>query len=305
MIRVRHAVFLAFAAQALIAQQPRDPRASLFVSSSWLADHLKDPDLVLLHVGDKPEYDAGHIPGARYLSLQDISVSDRTNPNGLVLEVPSATDLHERLAALGIGDKSRIVVYFGKDWVSPTTRVLFTLDYAGLGAQSTMLDGGMPRWKAENRDLTTEVPAPKTGNLSPLKVRYLVVDADWVNAHRRDSHVSIVDARDTVFYKGIRAGGRPPTEQRAGHIANAKSVFFGSLFDENNVLKSPEELRAIFTAAGVQPGDTVVTYCHIGQQATATLFAARSLGHPTLLYDGSFEDWSRRSALPVDNPSKP
>jgi len=286
-----------------VPAQGRDPRASLLVSTSWLSDHLKDPDLVLLHVGEKSEYDAGHIPGARFVQLQDISVSDRNNPEGLVLEMPAATDLHDRLAALGIGDKSRVVVYFGKDWVSPTTRVLFTLDYAGLGAQSAMLEGGMPQWKTENRALSTEVPAATAGSLSPLKVRPLIVTADWVNAHRQSRGVSIVDARDTVFYKGIRAGGRPPQEQRAGHIAGAKSVYFGSLYDEKtNSLKSPTELRSIFSAAGVQPGDTVVTYCHIGQQATATIFAARSLGHPVLLYDGSFEDWSRRTALPVEKP---
>jgi len=283
--------------------QGRDPRAGLLVSTSWLAEHLRDPDLVLLHVGEKPEYDAGHIPGARFVQLQDISVSDRTNPDGLVLEMPSAADLHDRLAALGIGDKSCVVVYFGKDWVSPTTRVLFTLDYAGLGAQSAMLEGGMPQWKAENRALTVDVPAPTSGSLSALKVRPLIVSADWVNAHRQSRGISIVDARDTVFYKGIRAGGRPPQEQRAGHIAGAKSVFFGSLYDDKtNSLKTPTELRAIFAAAGVQPGDTVVTYCHIGQQATATIFAARSLGHPVLLYDGSFEDWSRRTQLPVEKP---
>src|SRR5437016_5694522 len=79
--------------------QTRDPRAAMTVSGAWLADHLKDPDLVLLHVGEKSEYDAEHLPGARYVSLQDISVSDRTNPNGLILEVPATNDLHDRLAA--------------------------------------------------------------------------------------------------------------------------------------------------------------------------------------------------------------
>ena len=304
MIKTFSRASLVFAVAASVgAQQAKDPRAAITVSTAWVADHLKDPDLVLLHVGEKPEYDAAHLPGARYVTLQDISVSDRTSPTGLVLEVPPPADLHDRLAALGISDNSRIVVYFGKDWVSPTTRVLFTLDYAGLGAHGALLEGGMPQWKTENRELTAEVPAPKTGNLSTLKTRSLVVDADWVRAHLGKPGISVVDARDTVFYKGIRAGGRPPAEQRAGHVAGAKSVFFGSLFDDRNLLKPASELRALFAAAGVQPGDTVVTYCHIGQQATATLFAARSLGHPVLLYDGSFEDWSRRTTFPVDNPA--
>lgn len=290
-------LLLAFAATAA-AQQPRDARSAILVSSAWVAEHLKDPDLVLLHVGDKAEYDAGHLPGARFVALQDISVSDRTNPNGLTLEVPS--DLRERLANLGIGDKSRVVVYYGNDWISPSTRVMFTLDYAGLGAQSALLDGGMQQWKREGRALTTDVPPAVVGALSPLRTRALVVDAEWVRTHVGRAGVSIVDARDTVFYSGTRTGGRPGAEHRTGHIAGARSVYFGSLFDEQNALKPAKDLAALFAAAGVQPGDTVVTYCHIGQQASATLFAARSLGHPVLLYDGSFEDWSRKAGFPVE-----
>ena len=117
------------------------PRQNLVVDAAWLKAHLADPDLVLLHVGDKEEYEAAHIPGARFVSQQDISVSDHSG-KGLMLEMPPAEDLRHRLEALGISDKSRIVVYYGKDWVSPSTRVMFTLDYAGLGARSSLLDGG-------------------------------------------------------------------------------------------------------------------------------------------------------------------
>jgi thiosulfate/3-mercaptopyruvate sulfurtransferase len=288
------------------AQPQADPRAAITVSPASLAEHLSDPDLVLLHVGDKAEYEAGHIVGARFVTLQDISVSGAASPTGLTLELPAVSDLHDRLAALGIGDKSRVVVYYGNDWVSPTTRVIFTLDYAGLGAQSAMLDGGMQRWKREGRALTTELPAAKSGALSPLRTRQIVVDAEWVRAHASAPHVAIVDARDTLFYSGIRAGGRPGAEHRAGHIPGAKSVFFNTLFDAQNALKPASELEALFSASGVQPGDTVVTYCHIGQQASATLFAARSLGHPVLLYDGSFEDWSRHENFAVEKtPKKP
>jgi thiosulfate/3-mercaptopyruvate sulfurtransferase len=300
----RGLLFVALTAYAAAAQQARDPRAAITVSTSWLAEHLRDPDLVLLHVGDKPEYDAEHLPGARYVTLQDISVSDRTNPQGLVLEVPAPDDLRNRLAALGIGDKSRIVVYYGKDWISPATRVLFTLDYAGLGAESALLDGGMQRWKREGHVVTTELPPVKAGELSALHVRPLVVDAGWVKSRIGQAGTAIIDARDTVFFNGQRTGGRPNFEHRTGHIAGARSVYFGSLFDENNALKPATELKALFAAAGVQPGDTVVTYCHIGQQATATLFAARALGHTVLLYEGSFEDWSRRADTPVKNPAK-
>src|SRR5438067_13345185 len=102
------------------------PRQSLVVDVGWLKAHLADPDLVLLHVGDKAEYEAAHIPGARFVSLNDISVSDHSG-HGLMLEMPAAEDLRHRLEALGISDASRVVVYYGKDWVSPSTRVMFLL----------------------------------------------------------------------------------------------------------------------------------------------------------------------------------
>src|SRR5258705_6391849 len=179
----RASLLLVLTTQAAFAQQAgteaRDPRATITVSTAWLADHLKDPDLVLLHVGEKPEYDAGHIPGARFVSLQDISVSDHSSPAGLMLEMPAAGDLHDRLAALGIGDRSRIVVYYGKDWVTPSTRVMFTLDYAGLGSRSALLDGGMQQWKRDGHVITSESPAAQAGNLSPLRTRPIIVDATW------------------------------------------------------------------------------------------------------------------------------
>lgn len=296
----------AFAAVLLAAanaggQVARDPRAALLISPAALAERMKSPNLVLLHVGDRAQYDSAHIKGAHYVSLQDISISGEA-ADGLTLQLPSDADLRTRLATLGIGDSSFVVVYYGRDWISPSTRVMFTLDYAGLGGRSAMLDGGMPRWQREGRPVTTEVTATEVASLSPLKTRAIVADANWVNAHRGSRKVAIVDARDTVFYNGTRTGGRPPNEHRAGHIAGAHSVYFGSLYDTDGALKPATELQALFAAAGVQPGDTVVTYCHIGQQASATLFAARSLGYPVLLYDGSFEDWSRRTALPVEKP---
>jgi len=108
------------------AMRPQaSPRQALVVDAAWLKAHLNDPDLVILHVGDKASYEAGHIPGARAVSLNDISVSDHGG-HGLMLEMPPADDLRHRLEALGISDKSRVIVYFGKDWVSPTTRIIFS-----------------------------------------------------------------------------------------------------------------------------------------------------------------------------------
>jgi len=279
------------------------PRQNLVVDAGWLKAHLADPDLVLLHVGDKAEYEAAHIPGARFVSLQDISISDHSG-KGLMLEMPPADDLRHRLEALGVSDKSRVVVYYGKDWVSPSTRVIFTLDYAGLGARSSLLDGGQEAWVRAGGVVTKEATAVKTGSLSPLKLRPIVVDAETVKARLGTAGVAVVDGRDAAFYDGIQSGGSHGTPHRTGHIRGALSIPFTSITDDRLLLKSNDELAAIFAKAGVKPNDTVIGYCHIGQQTTAMLFAARTLGHPVLLYDGSFEDWSRHTDYPVDNPSE-
>jgi thiosulfate/3-mercaptopyruvate sulfurtransferase len=301
----RRLAVLAFFASLGLALPAHAQRDQILVTTAWLAKHLHDPNLVLLHVGADGEYKAMHIPGARFADMDDVSVSEHT-AEGLMLEMPSAESLRERLQKLGISNDSRIVVYYGSDWVSPSTRIVFTLDYAGLGGQTSLLDGGMPAWVREGRKVTDRLPAPRTGTLSPLHIKPIVVNAAYVKQHIGTRGVSIVDGRDASFYDGVQRGSAHGGEQRAGHIASAKSVPFTQVTLDNLLLKSPNELRELFTKAGVQVGDTIVGYCHVGQQATAMLFAARSLGHPVLLYDGSYQEWSRLTPVesyPVENPS--
>ena len=269
-------------------------RGSMIVSTDWLAHHLNDKSVVLLHVGDKKEYDAAHIPGAQFIQTSDISTP---RGSGLILELPPVEQLKTTFQKLGITDNSRIIVYFGKDWVTPTSRVYFTLDYLGLGDRTSILDGGMPAWIAEKRPVITEVISAKPGGFTPHPRADLVVDAAWVSRNINRPGVAILDARDTKFYTGESAGNMP----RAGHIPSAKSIPFGSLVeDSNNKFKSEAALRQVFDKAGVKPNDSVATYCHIGQQASLLYFVARYLGYDAHLYDGSFDDWSKRADLPVE-----
>jgi thiosulfate/3-mercaptopyruvate sulfurtransferase len=279
------------------------PRDGLVVSTAWLSKHITDPDLVLLHVGDKGGYEAGHIPGARLTSMADVSISDHTG-QGLMLEMPVAEELKKKLEALGISDNSRVIVYYGKDWVSPSTRILFTLDYAGLGSRSSLLDGGQEAWVKSGGALTKDATPAKTGTLAALQIRPLVVDAVTVRSRIDAPGFAVVDGRSASFYDGTDTGEDHRGKQRTGHVHNAHSIPFTSITDDTLYLKSPAELEALFTKAGVKPTDTVIGYCHIGQQTTAMLFAARTLGHRVLLYDGSFEDWSRHADYPVDNPAE-
>lgn len=297
MKRMTFALLLLLAAP-LFAASPRD---TMIVDAAWLAAHLHDPDLVLLHVGDKAEYEKKHIPGARFARQQDVTVSDHSG-KGLMLEMPPAEELQKKLEALGISDKSRIVVYYGKDWVSATTRIVYVLDYAGLGDRASILDGGMDAWVAAGNPVTDVVPEAKSGSLSAVRTRPIVVDAAFVKAHLDGKGYAVVDGRTKAFYDGVDTGGGPEQKHKTGHIAGARSIPFTEITEESLKFKSPEALRALFTNAGVKPGDTVIGYCHIGQQTTTMLFGARSLGHKVLLYDGSFEDWSRQDGA-VENPS--
>ena len=301
-------LFIALAFAAVLESKPvgisQGPRESLVVSTTWLASHLKDENLVLLHLGVKTEYDAGHIPGARFITLNDIAVSDTTSETGLTLQMPALDDLRAKLETIGISDTSRVVVSYGRDRIAAATRVLYTLDYAGLGSQASLLDGGSDAWVKDGRPMTSDVPPAAMGKLSPLKIQQTVVDAAFVNAQREKPGFVVIDGRLQGFFSGVQTGGNAQRPHRTGHIAGAKNVPYTDTLDADQKLKPADALAALFSAAGAKPGDTVVAYCHIGQQATAVAFAARTLGFKVVLYDGSFEDWSRRVELPVNNPSK-
>ena len=270
-----------------------EPESGL-VSVAWLAAHLRDPDLVLLHVGEEDGYRTSHIPGARYVDFHELAANGHGSGPGLTLEMLPPDELRRQLEELGISDDSRIVVYFGKDWITPSTRVLFTLDAIGLGARAALLDGGMPEWVRAGHPVTAELPAPPArGRIRPNPARRTVVDADFVETHERSPGTALVDARSPVYYDGTEAGSGV-----RGHIPGAHTIPFTSLVDDSLRVKPREQLEALFRQAGVGAGDTVIAYCHVGMQATAVVFAARLLGHPARLYDGSMQDWAAHK-LPV------
>ncbi len=293
---------LLLALAALTAAAPASRAAEpLLVTSAWLADHLKDRGLVVFQIGDnasRPAYDSGHIPGAQFLN----PLSELSTPRvqgALALELPSAATLDSVLESKGISNDSRVVLYWAQEYYSPTSRTLFTLEYAGLAGRVSILDGGLEVWKQEGRPVSTDVPVVSRGDFTVRPNPALVVDADFVKAHLEDRKVRIIDARDTVFYQGINPGQNGVR----GHIPGAGSIPFGTMVDSNRVL-TPAVLKREFAGAGVKDGQTVVTYCHIGQQATLVWFAARVLGYDAKLYDGSMQDWSTQK-LPLENPSAP
>jgi thiosulfate/3-mercaptopyruvate sulfurtransferase len=264
----------------------------LVVGSSWLQNHLGDSSFVILHVGSSiREYKKGHVPGARFLWTQSLAQS---SPD-LTLELPTSLQADTVFRNLGLNPGVRIVITFAGGNVSPATRVLFTLEQLGLGGKVSLLDGGLDAWKAGGYPTSQETPLFGQGTLKSNLSRSGVVEADWIVRHQHDPAVKVVDARATQFYLG-NGGGMP----RAGHIPGAVNISFSSVLDSTNKVKDDSTLSAMFHNAGIGKGDTVVTYCHIGQQASVLYLIARKLGYHALLYDGSFEDWSGRDELPVE-----
>jgi thiosulfate/3-mercaptopyruvate sulfurtransferase len=270
---------------------------SLLITPTELSRAIKDPALVVIYVGPRDDYDAGHIAGARFVQMQDLALPDA--PGTPDLTIPDEADLRSRLEKLGISDGSRIVVVAGKDWVSPSTRIVWTLQAAGLGSRTQWLDGGTNAWKRAGLPLTKDAPpAPVTGRLTIKADRSVVVDRDWVQSRLGTPGFKLIDARAPVFYDGP---GMDHNGQHhdAGHIPGAKNFPFNTTTNDSLQYLPRETLAKKFAEAGVAPGDTVVAYCHIGMQATALLFAARLTGHPVKLYDGSFTEWEEKK-LPIE-----
>lgn len=283
---------------AVLAQE----RAGLVVDAGWLAERMEAPELVVLQVGPEELYAREHVPGARFVSLSMIQapMPDTGSPDThLALELPAAGELRTTLERLGISDGSTVVVVPSDGWVTAATRVVFTLDYAGLGENTRFLDGGLEAWVAAGHPVTEAVPAVEPGRIT-AETAARVVDHEWVAEQAAEPGYALLDARPRAYYDGV-----DDDRGKVGHIPGAASVPWSDLvvdgapMGEPVVLRPAEELRAIFRDAGVEADDTVVAYCHIGQYATAVLFAARTLGHEVRLYDGSMNEWAMLD-LPVE-----
>jgi thiosulfate/3-mercaptopyruvate sulfurtransferase len=265
--------------------------APTFVTTDWLAHHLADPDLVVLHAsGQRSDYDAGHVPGARFIGWAAYTVTR----DSLSTELPVAARFDSLLEAAGVRDGSRIVIAGGP--VTLTSRLLVTLDYFGLGTRASLLDGGIDAWREEGRPVSRDSVAVARGDVTLHPSPDRVVDAAWIAAHR-GGDLAIVDARAPEFFEGNASNNNP----RAGRLPGAGNVPFTWLTGELGRFRDRAAIERLFARAGARKGERVVTYCHIGIQASVAYVAARSLGCDVSLYDGSFEDWSRRAGLPVSS----
>lgn len=263
----------------------------MLVSTSWLEQHLHDPDLVVLYVGrGRSQFEVGHIPGSRFVRLDELVEQRKESLN----ELPTVADLRATFESLGVGDQSRVVLT-GDALGMLAARVYFTLDYLGHGDQVSLLDGGTERWIAESRQTSREETHPDRAHFTPhVRPEILISTAQMhdlsLQVSRGSSYVVLLDARPSAEYDGAVKSEAVP---KAGHIAGAQSLYWKKLIrsDADPRLLPVDELRQQFSSAGAAPGKSVVTYCRTGMQSSVAYFVAKYLGYNVSMYDGSVYEW--------------
>jgi thiosulfate/3-mercaptopyruvate sulfurtransferase len=272
------------------------------VSTDWLADHLRDPDLRVVDVRwyldparrGRDAYAAGHIPGAVFLDVEtDLSApgGGRGSPRGRH-PWPSEEQVSRVMSVAGIGPGMRVVAY--DDQAGAIAARLWYLLRAHGHDDAAVLDGGIVKWTAEGRAVETSTPPPRAARFEARLRPGSVVDKQELAT--MDRQVLMLDARAAERYRG----DTEPVDPRAGHIPGAKSAPFSGNLTPGPipVFLPPAALRRRYAALGAQASPPVV-YCGSGVTACHDLLALAAAGLSGSLYAGSWSEWSADPSLPV------
>ncbi|TYB82016.1 3-mercaptopyruvate sulfurtransferase [Maritimibacter fusiformis] len=276
-----------------------DPKT--LVSTDWLARHLADPDLRLIDASwylpdngrdPRAEYEAAHIPGARFFDIDEIADLRSDLPH----MVPPVDKFMSRMRAMGIGDGHQVVVYDGAGLMS-AARVWWLFRLMGK-MDIAVLDGGLPKWVAEGRATEDMPPIVRDRHMTVSRQSDLVKDVTQVAAASKLGDWQIVDARSAGRFRGEEP--EPREGLRKGHIPNSRNLPYGDLLNEDGTMKSPEELKAAFEAAGIDLAKPVISTCGSGVTACILDLALTRLGHPRhAVYDGSWAEWGMYNDLKI------
>ena len=276
-----------------------DPKT--LVSTDWLAAHLSDPDLRIMDAtlylpnedrDGKAEYAAQHIPGARFFDIDDVSDHRSDLPH----MVPPVEKFMSRMRALGVGDGHQVVVYDARGLFS-AARVWWLFRLMGHD-NIAVLDGGLPKWMAEQRPVEDLPPVVRDRHMTVRRRAQMVRDVTQVSAASKLGDHEILDARAPGRFRGEEA--EPRAGLRSGHIPGSKNVPYASLLNDDGTMKEPDGLRAVMAAAGVDLGKPAITTCGSGVTAAIINLALERIGKTDhALYDGSWTEWGAFPTLPV------
>ena len=276
-----------------------DPK--ILVSTDWLAEHMKDPDLRILDASTylpgvdrdgRTEYDAVHIPGARFFDIDDVSDGRSDLPH----MVPPIEKFMSRVRAMGVGDGHQIVVYDGSGLFS-AARVWWLFRLMGQN-NIAVLDGGLPKWIAEGREVEDLAPVIRDRHMTVRFQNQMVRDVTQVSSASKLGASQIVDARAAARFRG--EAPEPREGLRSGHIPNSRNVPFTDLLNDDKTMKTPDQTRALFESAGVDLKKPIITTCGSGVTAAVLGLALERMGHDMWsLYDGSWTEWGMFPTVPV------
>ncbi len=272
----------------------------LLVSSDWLAEQAGASDLRILDAtlflpgSDRnatAEYEAGHIPGAFFLNLAELIDSDDTRPGML----PPPEKFASRMAGLGIGDGSRIVIYDNSPLRS-AARAWWMFHVFG-AHNVAILDGGLQKWIAEKRPLESGKPQTRHRHFTVWKDEKMVRTRADIEQNLKTHAAQVVDARSMSRFTG--EDPEPRAGMASGHIPGSVCLPYSRLFNTDGTWKRGHELKNLFLDAGIDLSRPLIATCGSGVTAADLLFAAATIGKTDVtLYDGSWSEWGADPATP-------